>query len=199
MDVKLEKLIEKIKKEAVDEARKEADAILDEAKKGAASLRKKAEKEAEDAIRDAEKKIEQFQKNSQLALQQASRDSMLLLKERITSLFDGVFKREVSASLTPAFLKTLIEEIVGSWSKDRDVEVQVGEKDREKLEHALFEGLKKDMKEGITLKPSGDLTGGFRIGLKGEDVYYDFTDESIAEMLRSFLNPKLNEILNPDG
>lgn len=199
MDVKLEKLIAKIKKEAVDEAQKEAAALIEGARKEAASLRAKAAADADERIRDAEKKIEQFQKNAQLALQQASRDSMLLLKESMSSLFDRVLKREVSESLTPDFMKTLIHAIVASWSKDRNVEVQVNAQDRKQLEGVLFQGLEKDVKAGITLKPSDAFSGGFRIGLKGDDVYYDFTDQSIAEMFKSFLNPKLNELLHSDG
>lgn len=199
MDVKLEKLIAKIKKEAIDEAQKEADSVIDTAKKEAASLRQQAKKDTDEMIRDAEKKIEQFQKNSELALQQASRDSLLLLKEKITSMFDEVFKRAVSEALTPDFMKKLIHEIVVTWAKDKDVEVEISKKDLKTLESVLFEGIKKDMKEGIVLKPSEDLSGGFRVGLKGDDVYYDFTDESITDLLMSFLNPRLNEILNHDG
>ena len=46
------------------------------------------------------------------------------------------------------------------------------------------------------MKASPDFTHGFRIGLKGKDVYYDFSDESIAEMLRAALNPRLKEIVD---
>jgi len=68
--------------------------------------------------------------------------------------------------------------------------------DKSKLEALLFTGLKDELKQSITLKTSPDLTKGFRIGLKGEEVYYDFSDDAIAEILKSLINPKLKEILD---
>ena len=196
MDVKLENLIEKIKKEGVEDAQRKADEILKKAEKEAASIVEDARKEAEKIQKEAERKIGQFQKNSELALQQANRDAQLLLKEKLMAMFDRVFKREVSGTLTHDFVKELILNIVKTWAKKSEVEIEVNEKDKKKLEKLMFEGISKDLKDAILVKPSPDMEHGFRVGMKGEDVYYDFSDESIAEMLKGFLNPRLNDILD---
>jgi vacuolar-type H+-ATPase subunit E/Vma4 len=62
----------------------------------------------------------------------------------------------------------------------------------------LFAGMKKKVKTGIELKASADLQHGFRVGIKGDDVYYDFTDDSIAEILRMSLNPRLKKMLDKE-
>lgn len=194
MEVKLDSLIEKIKSEGVEGAQKESSEIIEKAKKEAADIVAQAKKEAEDIEAKAQAKAQQFQSNSELAIQQAARDGELLFKSKITDLFDSVFKRETNATLKPDFMKDMILKIVDQWEGSA-VDVTVNEADLAQLEAVLMDGLSDDVKKGITIKPSSNVAGGFRIGVKDENVYYDFTDDSLAAILKSFLNPKLNEIL----
>lgn len=194
MEVKLESLIEKIKLEGVEGAQKESQEIVEKAKQEAADIIAKANKDAEDISAKAETKAKQFQANSELAIQQAARDGELFFKGKITDLFDAVFKRKVKSTLTPDFMKEMIIKIVDEW-KGANVEVTVNDADLSKLEEVLLSGLAEDVKKGVTLKPSSNVAGGFQIGVKDENVYYDFTDDSIAAILKSFLNTRLQEIL----
>ena len=57
-------------------------------------------------------------------------------------------------------------------------------------------GAEEDAKKGVTLKVSPDVANGFRIGVKGSDVYYDFSDDAIAAVLKSLINPNLKAILD---
>jgi V/A-type H+-transporting ATPase subunit E len=194
MEVKLDSLIEKIKSEGVEGAQKQSSEIIEKAKNDAADIVAHAEKEAADIVAKAEAKAKQFQANSELAIQQAARDGELLFKSKITNLFDDVFKRETKTTLSPDFMKEMILKIVDQW-KGSEVEVTVNEADQAQLEAVLLAGLSEDVKKGISIKPSSNVSGGFQIGVKDENVYYDFTDDSLAAILKSFLNPKLNEIL----
>ncbi len=195
MEVKLESLIEKIKQEGVDKAEMTSKGIIEKAKSEADSIIAEAKKKADKLTADARNKADQFQKNAELAIQHAARDSRLLLHKEFTSLFDRVFKQEVAETLEPAFLKELIVKIVDGWIKSSSAKIDLNKKDLDQLERLLFSGVRKDLKKTITLKPSSGISHGFRIGLKGEDVYYDFSDESIAEMLSLFLNQRLIAIL----
>ncbi|MDZ7375628.1 MAG: V-type ATP synthase subunit E, partial [candidate division KSB1 bacterium] len=82
-----------------------------------------------------------------------------------------------------------------AWAKNGTVEVAVSEQDKSQLEAVLFDGIKDELKQSIYLRVSSDVSNGFRIGLKDNQVYYDFSDESIAEVLKSLINPKLKAIL----
>lgn len=196
MDVKIENIIEKIKKEGIEGAQKASDDILANANKEASDIVSNAKKEAEKLIQDAQNKADAFQKNSTLAIQQAARDGELLLKGRIQALFDNVFKQEVADAMNPDFLKSLILKLVENWGKDAEAEITVSQSDIKQLEKLLAGGLKKKTQAGITFKASPDFSHGFKIGLKGSDVYYDFSDESIAEVLRNALNTRLKEIVD---
>ena len=199
MDVKLDSLIEKIKKEGVEDAQKQSEEILKDAKQKASSITEKAQKEADKIIEDGKKKAEQFKKNAESDLQQAARNTQLLLKEKITNLFDNVFKREVGEKLTPDFLKELILKIVGSWTENSETEIVVNEKDKKKLEDLLFSGVKKEMKDSITIRASKEVVSGFQIGMKDSQVYYDFSDEAIADVLKTLISPGLKEILDKEN
>jgi len=55
--------------------------------------------------------------------------------------------------------------------------------------------LAKELKKGLELNSDAGLAGGFRIALKDGSAYYDFSADSVAEMLCAYLNPRLAEIL----
>ena len=194
MEVKLDSLIEKIKSEGVEGAQKESSEIIEKAKQKAADIVAKANKDADDIVAKGEAKAQQFQVNSELAIQQAARDGELLFKGKITDLFDAVFKRKVKSTLTPDFMKEMVLKIVDAW-KGSSVEVTVNDAESAILEDVLFTGLAEDVKQGVTIKPSSNVSGGFQVGMKDENVYYDFTDDSVAAILKSSLNSRLNEIL----
>jgi len=196
MDVKLENLIERIKQEGVEGAQKTSEEMLKKAQKEAEEIVKKAKKEAEKIIEDAKQQTDRMQKSSETDLKQAVRDSELLMRERFSALFDSVFKKEVSSTLKPDFIKDIILKIIDKWLKNPNIDIELSEEDKKNLEELLFTSIKKDLKKTITLHVSGDVNKGFRIGQKGEDVYYDFSDETIASMLKRFLNSRLIEILD---
>ena len=196
MTVKLETLIEKIKKEGVEEANQAAEEILQNARKEADTIKEKARQDADEIREEARSEGDRFRRNAELAIQHAVRDAQLLLRERFVALFDRVFRREVGEALSPDLIKALIEKVIDKWIEKEGAEIIVAKADKKNLEKVLFAGLKKELKDSVILKTGHGISGGFRIGKKGEDVYYDFTDESIAALLKSFLNPSLNEILN---
>jgi V/A-type H+-transporting ATPase subunit E len=201
MDVKLENLIEKIKKDGIDEAQKESQTIIDKAKEQAAAIIKEAQSKAQKLIEDGKKDVEKLKSNGEKSLQQAARDLALSLREQLTGLFDRLLKQKISGELSPEFLKDMIAKIIDNWSKDKkaEIEVLVSEKDKKKLEELLMAELKEEAKKTIDIKISKTIEKGFHIGIKGQDVYYDFTDESILEALREFLNPSLAAILNTNN
>lgn len=199
MDVKLEKLIEKIKKEGIEEAKKISDSIIKEAQKEATHIIEKANKEAEKIIKDGKTQVEKFQMNGEAALRQAARDSQLLVKQNLLYLFDRVFKKEVAKALKPEFLKELILKIVDKWADESNVEITINKEDKKKLEAVLFKQLRNELKDKIVIRVSTEISKGFYIGLKNNDIYYDFSDESIAEMLKMYINPGLKEILDAEN
>ena len=196
MQEKLEGLIERIEREAVTEAENKAGEIRRQAQEEADSKVAAAQTEAEQIIEEARRQTARFQENAELALKQTARDMELLLKDRITALFDRVFKRQAATVLTPDFLKDLIVRVTAEWAGGSGVEIALNEADQQKLQDLLVEGLRADLKEGLTIKVDNAIATGFRIGLREEDVYYDFTDDAVADALKLLSGPGVREILD---
>ena len=196
MESKLEHLIEKIKSDGIEEANKSAAEIIATAKKEADDIIKKAKTDAQGIIDNANREAAKLKANAESALRQASRDTVLLTKEKLLKLFEAAFRKELGDTMSPDFVKDLILKIVENWGKENQLEVLVSDKDVEKLQKLLFTKARQDLKEMVTIKVDKGISKGFRIGLKDNNLYYDFTDESIAEFLGEFLNPRIREILD---
>jgi len=197
MEAKLDNLIEKIKKDGVDEAKKVSERLIVQAQQQAEEVVAVAREKAKVIIDQANQKAEKFKRNSESSLKQAARDLSLSLHQEIISLLDKILKRNISQELTPHFVKELILKLVNQWDKEKDcLEVLVAEKDVKQISEMVLDGLNKEVAGGISIKPSSFIDKGFRIGIKGSDVYYDFSDESVLEVLKEFLNPALVAILN---
>ncbi|HMA61326.1 MAG TPA: hypothetical protein VKP78_01620 [bacterium] len=196
MDVKLDDLINQIKSEGVEEAQKEAAKIVKDAKKKADSIVKDAQGKAEKIKEDAKKEAEKIQSNGESALKQAQRDTILTTKEKLTDMFDNVFKGLVKEELETKVVADLIKKVVEELGEDKEYEFEVNDKEVEKLRKAVFAKSKSKLKDTVTITADKNVSAGFKVGLKGEDIFYDLTDEGISEFLMTFLNPSIREILD---
>ena len=197
-DVGLSDLIERIKREGVEEAQQKSDEILAEARREADSILQIARTEAERTVGAAETRAEEIQENAQLAVRQTARDVELLLKERITGLFEHALMREVSHTLSPEFLSELVLRITSDWVRHPEVQVTVGEADRQKLQDLVLARVREELESPITIRVSDRIKKGFRIGLKGQHFYHDFTDEGISDVLKAFLTPSIRQMLDEE-
>ncbi len=200
MEMELNNLIDKIKREGVEQAEKDAGDVVSHAREEAKDIIKAAEKEKTDIIKDAEIQAGNFRKSAEETVRQAARDVLLSLRGRIAELFTRVVKDNISRELTPDVLKEVIVSAVRNFRKGGalDIEVLVSKKDRDRLQKSLFSALAKDVKAHLTLTGAPGIEKGFRIGEKGKDSYFDFTGEAITESFTRYLNPKLVETLNID-
>jgi len=195
MEVKLDSLLEKIKKDGIEEAEREKEKIIAEAKANANSIIEKAKKEAEKIIENANTESEKLYKNAESSIKQAARDTILSTREKIMELFGKTLQREISSSLKPDLISSIIIKIVESWVKDQSIDVIVSQDEAKKIRDLVTLKIKKDLKNTVTIKPDPTITAGFKIGIKGENLYYDFTDETLAEILKNYLTPTVRELL----
>jgi len=197
MDTALESLIDKIKKEGVLEAKKSSEEIISSAKKKAEEILSLAKREAQGIKAKAEVEAEKVKRNTQSVLNQAVRDTLLLVKEKITAELDKILKEETDKALTPEFTAGLISRVVDNWASDKEqLEVLASEGERENLKNLLLAKLKDKARDKLVIKAGRDISKGFRIGVKGGEVYYDFSGEAIAEILKELVNPLVKKILD---
>ena len=198
MDVQLQELIDKIKKDGVASAENEAAKIVAEAEKNAEKIIADAQEKAAEIVKKAKAETERMEKASEEAIVQAGRNMLLSFKESIISELDGLIKTETENAQTKELLVKLIPETVKAWSKNADaseLSVLLSEKDLKDLESSLVSELKGEIANGLEIKPDKTLSYGFRIGVKNGAAYYDYSAESLSEMFAAYLNPKVAALI----
>jgi len=200
MEVEIKGIIDKIKTEGVAEAEKKAAEIIRLAEDKAKTAIITAEKERENILNQAQEEARRIRETGRAAVKQASRDVLLSLRDDIIKLFDGIIKNDVREQFSPDILKKAISDIVESFCAGGKTELEVilSEKDKNIVKQYFTAKLKDKMTKGVTIKTSPNIEKGFRVGEKGKNSYYDFTDEAIAEAFNAFLNPNIVKMME-DG
>jgi len=196
--VAVKELLEKIKKEGLEEAEKEKQQILDDAKKKASEIVSSAKKEAEKIIENAKQESERMRKTAEMAISQAGRNLLISLRQEIVKLFQKVTEKEIKSALSPDTVKEILVKIVEKWNPSENfkgLEILIGKEELNAIQDALIKSLKEEWKNGVFLKPVEDIKAGFKIGIKDSNVYYDFTDKGLAEIIGEYVNPNLIKYL----
>lgn len=198
MDIQLQELIDKIKKDGVASAEAKAQEIIAEAEKKAASIISSAEEKADSIIKSGKSETERMEKASIDAIRQAGRNLLISFRDGVNAQLSALIATETSKVYNADMLKTLIPETVKAWASKDDVNslsVLLSEKDLKELEKDLGAALKEQINSGLEIKLDNSLTKGFRIGTKDGSAFYDFSAESVADLFSAYLNPKTSAIM----
>lgn len=201
MDTQLQDIITKIHDEGVKEAEQRAREIIESAEKQAKERVDRAKSEADELRKAAEQDAAKSKAAGEAALKQASRDLLLSVKKDLTVLFETVQKEAIGDAMTPERMATIIGTVVESWAsgKGESLDVLTSAADRDALEGELKKQLANKLKAGYEVRPIHGINAGFRVGDGGSSAHLDFTDETIAELLSAYLNPRLAELMNKAG
>jgi V/A-type H+-transporting ATPase subunit E len=201
MDIQVQELIDKIKKDGVESATQEAGRIKLEAEAGAKQIVEAAKKEAAEIVEKGKRDATRLERAGIAALEQASRNLVLAFKGEIQALLDKLVLEQMGVSYNADVLKTVLPEVLKTWTAKGAAEganslaVLLPEATLTKLKNFFKEKLASELKKGLELKSDHNLVTGFRIAMKDGSAYYDFSADSVAEMLSAYLNPHLAEIL----
>ena len=198
MEVQLQELVDKIKKDGVAAADEKAAEIIKAAEEKAKNIIEKAEAEAQESIKKAEAEALRFQKAAESSIDQAGRNTLISFRQGLLNELNAIIKAETVKNYDSAVLKNLIPEAVKGWVKTGNTEslsVILADKDLKELESSLSAALKDQIAKGMELKADSKISGGFRIGTKDGSAYYDFSAEAVADLFSSYLSPKTAEIL----
>lgn len=193
MDIQLQELIDKIKKDGVGEAEKKAAEILAEAEKKAQGIISDAETKAASILSSAKLETERMEKSSIDAIKQAGRNILISFRDGVAAQLSAIINRETAKAYDGGMLKTLIPETVKNWVSNgnaEDISVLLSPKDLETLEAGFKAALKDEISRGLVIKSDDSIDSGFKIGVDNGAAYYDFSSEAVSQMFAAYLNPK---------
>ena len=198
MEIQLQELIEQIKKDGVEAAEAQAEAIVRSAQAEAEKIVADAQTKAEKMIADAKAENEKTVKSGEDAIRQAGRNLLISFRESVARELKAVVGGNVNAVYSSDDFAKLIIGAVECWVKkpdSEDITVILNSGDLEKLESALMGELKAKMLNGITLKANDNFDGGFRIAVNNGAAYYDYSAEAVTDMLSNYLSPRITSLL----
>ncbi|MGI9276358.1 MAG: hypothetical protein ACR2PT_16135 [Endozoicomonas sp.] len=210
VSVGVQELIEKLRKQGVQNGRTEADRIITDAQARAAELVQEAQKKADSIVGKAREEADFITKAGKEALQLAERNAVLELKDYLLEQFSQQVTAVVSSSMEKEeLLQKMILEVAGESNlrSESNLEVVLPRKVigvdelRESPELVkqgpLLEFVSKQaadmLNEGVTFAVS-DKTGiGFR--LKDKDIEVELTEEAVTAVLLRHLQPRFRALL----
>ncbi len=198
MDVQLQELVDKIRKDGVETAEASASEIIRNAEAKALAIVNAARAESESIVKKGTEEAKRAEAASISAIKQAGRNLILSFRDGIVAELDAIVKTETVKAYNADMLKELIPTAVKSWvasTGEDDVRVLLSESDAAKLESGLKAALKAEIEKGLTIGAGRNVSGGFRIGTKDGSAYYDFSAQAVADLFSAYLNPRVADIL----
>ena len=197
MEIQVQELIDKIKKDGIKAATEEANKVKAEAETEARRIVETAKREADDLLERAKQDAARAEKAGIAALEQASRNLILAFKDEVQALLNKIINEKVTANYNEDVLKSALPELIKSWADkgDTNLAVVLPEGELSKLQGYFNDRLRDELSKGVELKSNRKLASGFHISNKEGSVYYDFSSEAVAKQLSAYLNPKLAELL----
>lgn len=180
MELQIQDLVSSIRKDGIDAANAEAEAIISEAKKKAEMIIADAKAEAKNIQETSEKEISILKESAALSAEQAKRDAMLAFKNEVQTEFEKILSAKIKNNLSDAALGKLIQAVVA----DEDVQnysVEVAE-----VSDSLKAELAEEIKNGLEIKPTKSVRAGFRLAARDGSGYFDCSDEEIMQMLMPY-------------
>lgn len=198
MDVQLQELISKIKRDGVASAESSAAKIISDAEKKAASIISDAEAKADSIVKTARAETERMEKASEDAITQAGRNLIISFRDGVNKELSAIVAAETERAMDKDLLKKLIPDAVKAWASKTDatdVSVLLPAKDLKLLESSLKSALRIRFSKGLEIKGDASLSAGFRIGSRNGAAFYDFSADEVAGLFSAYLNPKTTELM----
>ena len=191
-------LLDKIHKDGIAKAQEEKLALLTQAKQEADSIVAQARSEAQRLLDEARKQISSDRKKADDAIRQAARDVVISLKADLLKKLNAVTKACVAECMTPEIMEKIVLEMAknyGNASGSVRAEILLSKQAQEQVQACLMSRLLASLKEKPEIRLTNDFNSGLQIAFKGEEVFFDFSDEALTEVLCKFTGAKLGAVL----
>lgn len=195
MDQKIRELTDKIFNEGVEKGRAEADRILAEAREKSSKMLEDAQKEAEAIRKNAEKGRDELKSNTTSELKLYTGQTLQALRTAIAdSITDKIVTESVGkATADPSFFPSIITKVVSNWTPGEEVVIETA--DAKALEAYFAKEAKELLDKGLTIKEAAGRTTEFTLMPKNGSYKIEFGESELIELFKSFLRPRLVEML----
>lgn len=191
-------LLEKIHNEGISKAQEEKQAVLAQAKREAESIIAAAREEADGILNEAQRSIASDRKKADDAIRQAARDIVISMKADLLKKLNAVTRECIAESMTAETMEKIILEMAKNYNNASggvSAEILLAQKDQELAQSYLMGRLLEALKQKPEIRLTNDFNSGLQISFKGDEVFFDFSDEALTEVLCKFTGAKLAAVI----
>ncbi|MDR4506903.1 MAG: hypothetical protein MRJ65_01480 [Candidatus Brocadiaceae bacterium] len=200
MTENLQDLLDRIKKEGVEKAEAEAAAIISKARETSAQIIKEAEARAKELLEKSKQEAKVYTDTSKKVLEQAGRDLLISVSQGIEKLLNNIVFHTVGDALSPEVLMEMMVKLADAYAKEGfsegRIDMLISPEDQKTLIHFFMEKFREQFEKGIEIHIDNHINKGFKVTMKSDNVFHDFTQESISESICHFLKPRLANIVH---
>ncbi len=198
MDIQLQELVDKIKKDGVDAASAKAEEIVKEAQEKANAIVAEAKKEADVLVKNGKEAAEREKKAAEDSIRQAARNLLISFRDGVEAQLEAVIKAETANALDASVLKSALPDMLKAWASEKGetgLEVLLPADKVSDVESFFLSELKGKITGNVEISAGSGIEGGFRIAEKDGSAYYDFSAEAVADLFSSYLAPKVADLM----
>lgn len=199
MSEELQGLLDKINKEGIAKAEEQQNEIISKANKEAEKIIKNAKAKADEIIKKSENEANKNQERANATIKQAARDIIIELNTSLQSRMEECVKDLVADAMTPELMGDIIKKMAEEYIKGSKDTTSLKLIFPQKTLNETVDRLKKTFSESFKEKPEifagYDFAAGLKVGFKGSDVFFDFSDEALTEMICEYIGPRLAAVL----
>ena len=197
MSEELQGLLNKIQAEGLEKAETERARLVAEAKAQADAIIAEAKAQADKIRKDAETDAEEFRKKADDAVRQAARDVIISLQDDLQKKLRAVVREATAQAMTPEAMAGLIAKIAEQFVRNAasGAEVILPARERDDAAQKLIGCLPDTLKKNASVQLGRGFAAGFKIGFNNSEVFLDFSDEALADVICEFVGPKLAAVI----
>jgi V/A-type H+-transporting ATPase subunit E len=197
---KIKELTEKIRREGLEKAEAEASRIKEEAEKEALLIKENAENESAKILENARREADSYAEKVRADLRLSADQSLIKLRTDIRELLlDNLVKGPVENTMNDIdFITSLIKKVVENWkdcNEDASLMVLLPDDLYQEVQDQFRKTAGNLLNNGLTLKSSRDISGGFEIKPEGGRYKISFTDEAFEVFLKESFRPVAKSFL----
>jgi len=200
MPDELQSLLDRIHNEGIKKTEEEKNTIISQAKHEAAEIIKNAKQEAFDIVKASRAEASKNESKAKETIRQAARDITILLEKELMNRLTHCIKMATGKALDVDLITEIIKKMVEFYKKqhsdaDLSLELILSQQENEYLIKSALTSLSEDLKSNPVIFKDTNISSGFRLGFTGNDLFFDFTDDTITELICNYVGAKLASIL----
>jgi|APDOM4702015159_1054818.scaffolds.fasta_scaffold00695_3 V/A-type H+-transporting ATPase subunit E len=201
MQNKLQELTDKLYREGLSKGTAEAEQVLAKAKAEAQQIIEQAKKEAEQIVAHAKSSSAEVAKNTDSELKMAARQTLNSVKQQVE---EAIAAKAITPSLnaafaSPEFIQSIVKEAVAKFNPSNDegnaLTVLLPKEKQEELQQYFFTKAGEALSVYLDVQFSKGVKSGFKIAPKEGGYQISFTEQDFENLFKSFLRPRLVELL----